>query len=176
MPSDQLQSLRKINIGGVSKPELLGRLTACGVQMNPLAEQLFLDSSFDTSAVQTAMTVVLCPIAALGLEQGGTFGEVMGRAYLQGWSHCPLELGPHLRLQFVDQVEGFLGQPHSQNCAPPGSVTVASLPISEDDDVPKGFYLRVIQGVPWLRGYRSWPGHVWAPSDRFAFTVNTRAA
>jgi hypothetical protein len=83
---------------------------------------------------------------------------------------CPLELGPHLRLQFTDQPEGSLGQPVSQNCAPPGSLTVASAPLAQDDETPKGFYLRRIEGVLWLRGYRSWPGHIWSPQDMFVFS------
>ena len=176
MHSDQSRSLRKLHLGGVPKSELLRQLAAHGVQLNPLADQLFLETGYAISAVPTTMAVVISPVAALGLEQGGTFSQIADRAHLLAWSLCPLELGPHLRLQFLDQAEGFLGQPYTKNCAPPGSVTVASLPISEDDQVPKGFYLRVIQGVPWLRGYRSWSGHVWAPSDMFAFIVNDGVA
>ncbi|MDT0189335.1 hypothetical protein HF984_04290 [Rothia terrae] len=26
--------------------------------------------------------------------------------------------------------------------------------LSDDDEFPKGFYLRVVDDVPWLRGYR----------------------
>ncbi|MDA0708693.1 MAG: helicase, partial [bacterium] len=47
---------------------------------------------------------------------------------------------------------------------------IASQILTEDDDFPKGFYLRRIKGVLWLRGYRSWPGHVWEPDDHFVFS------
>ena len=35
--------------------------------------------------------------------------------------------------------------------------------------MPKGFYLRHIDGAPWLRGYRSGPEHVWSAQDRLLF-------
>jgi len=47
---------------------------------------------------------------------------------------------------------------------------VASAPLAQDDETPKGFYLRRIEGVLWLRGYRSWPGHIWSPQDMFVFS------
>jgi hypothetical protein len=46
---------------------------------------------------------------------------------------------------------------------------VASSPLDDADETPRGFYLRRVEGVPWLRGYRSGPGHVWSPEDLFVF-------
>jgi hypothetical protein len=46
---------------------------------------------------------------------------------------------------------------------------VISTELTEDHDVPKGFYLRRIEGALWLRGYRSGPEHVWSPEDRIVF-------
>ena len=80
-----------------------------------------------------------------------------------------MELGPYLRLQYLDQPEGFFGQPLTRHRAPPGSVTIASESPVEDDDFPKGFYLHCIKGVLWLRGYRSDAQHVWDPDDHLVF-------
>jgi hypothetical protein len=176
MPSPPSQSIRILRVGGVVKSDLLSQLLRQGVQLNPHAVQLFSDDGFRTSVEQCILAVVQVSVAELGLSQGGAFEEIAARALARGYLLCPLELGPHLRLAYADQTEAFLGQPPSQKCAPPGSVTVASQPISEDDDVPKGFYLRVFEGLPWLRGYRSWPGHVWAPTDVLAFVDSNSAA
>jgi hypothetical protein len=46
-----------------------------------------------------------------------------------------------------------------------------SAALVEDDEFPKGFYLRRIDGVLWLRGYRSGPAHVWSPDDRLVFAA-----
>ena len=176
MPSPPFQSVRILRVGGVVKSDLLSQLLKQGVRLNPLAVQLFSDDGFQTSVEQRTLAVVQVSVADLGLSQGGGFEEIAARALARGYSLCPLEVGPHFRLAYADQAEGFLGQTPSQKCAPPGSVTVASQPISEDDDAPKGFYLRVIKGLPWLRGYRSWPGHVWAPTDVLAFVESDCAA
>lgn len=176
MASFPVQSTRIVHVGGMSKPNLLSKLRNEGVQLNALAVQLFAHDGFETSAEQRPCPIVPISVAELGLSQGGMFDEICSVAFERGYSLCPLELGPHLRLAFTDQPEGLLGQPPSQNCAPPGSITVASQPISDDEDVPKGFYLRVIEGVPWLRGYRSWPGHLWAPTDVLAFVESRSMA
>ena len=47
----------------------------------------------------------------------------------------------------------------------------ASDALSRDDEYPKGFYLRVVDGRAWLRGYRCDDGHSWSPDDRFIFQL-----
>jgi len=59
----------------------------------------------------------------------------------------------------------------SSGSAPTGALTVAAEPLSEDDDYPKGFYLRVVDGQAWLRGYRCANEHTWSPDDRFVFRL-----
>jgi hypothetical protein len=106
---------------------------------------------------------------------GATIGQIHARVAQLGLLLCPLELGPHLRLQFLDQPEGHVGHARSKHCAPPGSITIASPHLTDDDDTPKGFYLRCISGTLWLRGYRSGPGHTWSSDDRFVFCYPGRA-
>lgn len=161
---------RTLRIGGTSKPQLLAQLRAAGVHLNAAAEALFADERFTTAPASSLVEVVTLSVASLTDGNGATFATIIERAAAGGLSPCPLELAPHFRLQYLDQPEGALGRAPSQHRAPPGSITVASDPLDEDDETPKGFYLRRIEGVPWLRGYRSWPGHVWSPDDVFAFT------
>ena len=161
---------RIARIGGVPKAELLAKLEVARVRLNEAAQTLFADARFTTSPLTSFVEAVHVSVGALGFPDGATFARVVERAATDGLFLCPLELGPHLRLQFTDQQEGSLGQPASQHCAPPGSVTLASAPLAEDDETPKGFYLRRIEGALWLRGYRSWPGHHWNPQDIFVFT------
>jgi hypothetical protein len=95
----------------------------------------------------------------LGFTQGASDSSVLEASTVHGLALCPLELGPHLRLQ----PEGFLDRPPSKHCAPPNSITIASEPLTEDDDFPKGFYVRRIEGTLWLRGYCSSPEHIRGP-------------
>jgi hypothetical protein len=68
-------------------------------------------------------------------------------------------------LQFLNQPEGSAGLPETHHRAPFGAITVASTPLDDCDETPKGFDLRRMDGVLWLRGYWSWPGHIWNPED-----------
>jgi hypothetical protein len=91
-----------------------------------------------------------------------------------GLAHCPLELGTHFRLHDGDQPEGDWRQPARQHQAPSGSLTIAtiaiaSVPLTPDDALPKGFYVQRIQGDLWLCGYRAGPGHGWAADDPLLF-------
>ena len=52
------------------------------------------------------------------------------------------------------------------------SITIASEILTEDDDFPKGFYLRKIDGMLWLRGYLADQLHVWNPDNHFIFCHN----
>jgi len=51
--------------------------------------------------------------------------------------------------------------------APAGSAHVLSPSLSEDPAVHQGFYLRVVDGVPWLRGFMCDDLHVFSPEDRW---------
>ena len=160
---------RSVRVGGLSKSELLARLEQAAVQINALGRAMFANPRFTTTAASRTVETTECSVAGLGFAKGATFAQLVAAARTRGLSPCELELAPHFRLQFNDQQEGFVGQLPSQNEAPPGSITVASLPISEDDEDPKGFYLRRIDGVLWLRGYRSWAGHIWSSRDVLLF-------
>jgi hypothetical protein len=153
----------------MSKPELLAEFQKRGIELNESGQRLFADDNFKTSKNVSLFETVEISVDDLGFPQGAAMAEIHARAAELGLALCPLELGPHLRLQFLDQPEGCKGFPPSQHRAPPGSIIVASRQLSEDDDIPKGFYVRRINGVLWLRGYRSGPEHIYSPEDRLVF-------
>lgn len=154
----------------MDKAALAEALRAHGVQLNKAAQALFDDPRFALLRESKDIDVAFASVAALGFEEGATYDQLTARALTSGLVECPLELGPHLRLQFLDQPEGFVGVPATQHRAPPGSISVASRPLDDRDETPKGFYLRRIDGVLWLRGYWSWPGHIWSPEDVLVFS------
>lgn len=158
-----------IDIGGTSKQQLLTSLGQHGVHLNEAARALFAHEGFSTSKERQRASLIEVTVAALGFPKGASFGVIVQKAQDAGLSVCPMELGPHFRLQFLDQPEGASGQPETKHRAPAGAITVASHAVSEDDDVPKGFYLRRIDGALWLRGYRADADHLWSPGDRLVF-------
>ena len=103
------------------------------------------------------------------IVDGSVITDIFERAIQLGLALCPLELAPYYRLHYRDQPEGSRGKPVLEHQAPYGSITIASAILTANDDFPKGFYLRRIEDVLWLRGYRSGADHIWSPNDRFAF-------
>ncbi len=160
---------RTVTIGGLTKSELLQALQRNSISLNESAERLFDSPHFTTSPTRSTISTVELRVCDLGFPAGATSAEIYDRARALGLSLCSVELGPHLRLDYLDQPEGYWDQPVRQHQAPSGSITIASEPLLEDDDFPKGFYLRRILGVLWLRGYRSGPEHIWEPDDHFIF-------
>lgn len=160
---------RAVRIGGETKAELLARLARNGVEINEAGRVLFASDRFITSDVRAHLPTVELKGRNLGLPQGGTMTEVHACAARLGLHLCPIELGPHLRLQFLDQPEGFLGHPVWPHRAPPGSIIIASETLLESDEFPQGFYLRRIKGTLWLRGYFSSHAHICDPEERFVF-------
>ena len=161
---------KEARVGGMEKRELLRALREHNVQLNQAAEALFEDRRFIPLSQRRVVEIAFVSVADLGLRDGATYEQLTRRALDSGLIESPLELGPQLRVQFLNQPEGSAGFPMTEHRAPHGSITVASSPLDESDETPKGFYLRRIDGVPWLRGYRSWPGHIWSPDDVFVFS------
>ncbi|RKS90025.1 hypothetical protein DEU37_1344 [Microbacterium sp. AG790] len=158
-----------VSVGGLSRHELAARLREHGVGINAHAETLLAHSAFDTRPAER-VEIVARTVHELGLADGGTLPEVFAAAASLGWGLCPPDAAPYLRL-------AWLAQPNSTDSilsagrSPQGALKVATAPISDDVEVPKGFYLRVVDGVPWLRGYRCDDEYRFAPDDVFAFRV-----
>jgi len=59
-------------------------------------------------------------------------------------------------------------------CSAVTFLTIGSASLELDAEYPKGFYLRVIDGRPWLRGYRCDDEYVWGAGDRLVFASDGR--
>ncbi len=161
----------------MGKPALLQSLRSHKVQLNQAADALFEHLRFVPLSENQVIEITSLSVADLGFREGVIYGQLTARALEAGLVECPLEMAPHLRMQFLEQREWAAGAPAAaRGLAPPGSITVASSPLDERDGTPKGFYLRRVDGVLWLRGYWSWSGHVWNPQDVFVFSRGCSAA
>jgi hypothetical protein len=160
---------RTIEIGGLTKLQLIQKLQQHSILMNEYGERLLSDDKFTTSDTKYSLKTVELTVGNLGFPDGATMPQIFKRASELGLELCPPELGPHLRLEYLNQPEGYSGKPSHQHQAPSGSITIASEIISEDDGFPKGFYLRQINGVLWIRGYIADHLHVWNPDNHFIF-------
>lgn len=163
--------MRTVEVGGLTKQQLINRLQEYSILLNQYGEKLLTDEKFTTSDSKYTMKTVEITVANLGFPEGATTAHIFKKARKLGLELCPLELGPYLRLEYLDQPEGDSGNPLQKHQAPTGSITVASKILTEDDNFPKGFYLRRINGELWLRGYIADVLHVWNPTDHFVFCL-----
>ena len=161
--------IRVVEVGGLSKPQLKHKLQQCSIRMNEYGIKLLDDDKFIISPTKRQLETVEILVRNLGFTDGATTSQLFQMADTFGLQLCPIDLGPFLRIQYLDQPETYTSSPEKGNQAPSGSLTIASEALSEDDLFPKGFYLRNIEGELWLRGYIADDLHVWNPYDRFIF-------
>lgn len=144
--------VRPLTVGGTSRQDLREELVAAGVELNAYAETLLEHPRIARSAAEE-LTLTRRTVGELGLPAGGTLPQIIAAVQEQGFQLCPPGTGPYLRLALTSQPSA----PDSVLSAgrvPSGALHVLSAPLSEDHEYPKGFYLRVVDGVSWLRGFR----------------------
>lgn len=159
--------IRQIAVRGLERSELLQRMDQAGVQLNDYAKMLLAHRVFDEVVPAQKLTVVSRNLQQLGLDPGATLPQIFERAVSVGLKLCPAYVGPYLRLDFLDQTASS-DSVLSGGRKPADSLTVASAALG-DQEFPRGFYLRVVDNVPWLRGYRCDDTHGFAPTDTFVF-------
>lgn len=153
-------------IGDVSLGDLRATLSTRGVQTNASADALLSSSIWDDVTTETFLAVART-VSELGLIGGGTYPDILRAARAVGLGVCPPTTGVFLRLALRDQPAAPDAM-MSKGSAPSGSLTIATDPLF-DEGLPRGFYLRVIGGVPWLRGFHCSDEHVWSPGDLLLF-------
>lgn len=161
----------EVTVGGLSRYDLIAALNSQQIQLNAHALILLDDAVFDDTNKQHVISMVERSVSDLGLPDGGTLKQVFDAAQEHGLKLCPPTAGPYLRIAMTKQ-ESSTDFVMSRGHAPDGSYTVAAPTLSDDDEYPKGFYLRAVNGQLWLRGYRCDGLHRWSPDDQFIFQLH----
>lgn len=155
---NEFEIFKEITIGGLTKEQLLQKLTAAGVQFNKYADILFEHPQFSPSEEPKSVKLVKLKSSDLGLDNPCSFKELAARALDKGLKLCPLYLSAFLRLEYLDQPEG----PY---------LTIASSKPENDENYPNGLYIRNFEKVLWLRGYRADDFCEWPPQNEFIFMM-----
>lgn len=158
-----------VRVGGHTRSEIKHMLTSAGVLLNVHAETLLAHPAFD-APVAGSLRIVERTVADLGFELGASHSKVFAALREHGLEACPAVTGPFLRLATMDQAnapDSVLSAGH----APSGAIHVVTEPLLDDNAYPKGFYLRVVDGRAWLRGYRCDDTYRWPPEQRLAVVL-----
>lgn len=112
--------------------------------------------AFAASAERTEVNLVSVTVAELGFKKGATRREIYERAQELGLSLCPAEVGPQLRLQYLDQPLGEW-------------LIIGMEPIADSDGGLSVFGVGRGGGGRWLGGGDGIPDDFWDGGDRFVF-------
>lgn len=138
-----------VRVGGQPREAVLQSLREADVRLNAHAHTLLEHPVFDDPAALD-LRFVERTVQQLGLPAGGPQCQVFAAARGHGLQLCPVSSGPFLRLATMNQPNAP-DSVLSAGRAPTGAIHIASEPLSDDPDYPKGFYLRVVDDQAWLR-------------------------
>lgn len=157
----------KIPVYPIEKASLWAYLAEERILLNGYARQYMGHPGFRTEKAGE-ITVILGPLAELGLPQGGRYPDLFAAARRMGLRPCRPSGGLFLRLHCRDQARSKNSLLSGTHQAPEGAITVLSEFLEPEDSFPKGLYLRNVDGALWLRGYLCDDTYLWSPEDVFA--------
>ncbi|HDZ3730110.1 TPA: hypothetical protein RSW61_001706 [Vibrio harveyi] len=146
----------KVGIGNHTNAELFQELKEQHIQFNQFALQLFEDQIIQTKQRGQTLSVLVTTPSELRAPFGATLAELVAHAALKGLEPCPLAVASYLLLQGISLTKDEY-------------ITLASLPLAQEETYPRGLYLRKRDDGVWLRGYRCEDAFIFPPSMKFLF-------
>ena len=165
--------MHKISIKRVplTAEQTLQTLEEHGILTNRYAKEFISHPCFSAKE-QTEMTAAIIPLKELGLENGASLDELFRHIQGTPFSSCPPDTGFFLRLAWTDQPQSGNSILTGMHRSPDQAVTVLSEILEQDDNFPKGLYLRKVDGALWLRGYGCDPAYHFPGETLFAFETH----
>lgn len=156
-PEGKIRRL-SLEIGGKSSKQLETELKAKSINISEYSRDMMRSKDFSTEKSSEQIELVRLKVRDLGFKNGATTEEIYRKAEELGLELCPAEVGPQLRLKYIDQPEGEW-------------LYVAMKQISDRDGSPHVFELERFGGDLWLGGDWAEPRSGWGPDDEFVFRL-----
>lgn len=153
----------KITNQNLNREALFHALESAGIQTNAYADLIFNHPSYTYTDAEKEISIVELTLHDLGLKNGGNFKQTEEAIQLSGYNCCPLEIAPYIRMHYRSQKPA---RPKTENGHPPDSILIFSKPLADSSEFPKGFYLRNIKGILWLRAYIASDDYLWEPDTQ----------
>ncbi|RJO58882.1 hypothetical protein C4546_04755 [Candidatus Parcubacteria bacterium] len=131
-----------------------------GIRVGDYASSMLKHSMF---TLASALELVRVSVADLGFPSGATRAQIYEAALCNGLSLCPAEVGPQVRLQYMDQPKGE-------------RFFIAMEPIPDSVGNPLVFYVERADVARWLIGRWSKPDYVWYGDDQWVFCRSKKSA
>jgi hypothetical protein len=156
-PEGEIRKFEAI-IGGKTKEKLRQELEEQKINVSGYAQEMIQSKYFTTQNNKEQITLVRLKVRDLGFTNGATTQEIYDKAKQLGLDLCPAEIGPNLRLQYIDQPLGEW-------------FFVAMEQIRDRGGFPNVFNLERDGDGLWLFDIWANPGYRWNPVDEFAFCL-----
>lgn len=147
-----------LEIGGKTPEELEKELEKRNIKKSDYALDMLRSRDFTTLKNPEEIKLIRLKVRNLGFEDGATTEQIYRKAEEFGLDLCPAEVGPNLRLKYLDQ-------PLNE------SILIAMKQISNRRDYPRVFYLARANDGLWLRGSWAPPDHRWSSGREFVFSL-----
>ena len=105
---------------------------------------------------KTCVDLVIISVADLGFKEGATYKDILVCATNLGLKKCPAEVGPQLRLQYKNQLNGEW-------------LRIAMEPIIDSEGHPSIFGVGRSDSGLWLYWDGGNPGDFWRSNNHFVF-------
>jgi hypothetical protein len=157
--SNKFQTWRTILIGTFMDVSVLKKtLLDSGFHIGSWADDVLEGSNFTLSHGERVVNLVRIAPQDFGFQNGAYRTDIYKRALEVGFELCPIEIGPQLRLQYIDQ-------PKLE------SLQIAMEPQLDSKGHESEF--RIVHGEDnflWLAGDHRHPDDFWTGKEYFIFT------
>jgi hypothetical protein len=145
-----------ITIGNTSLDKLSQKLKDNGMKVSDWAADIMKQDAFTVAEQEERIDLVNVSVAELGFDKATCYDAICARAKERGLELCPPEVGPQLRLQYLDQ-------PLSE------WIVVAMEAIRGSVNGLSVFSVGHDDGGLWLCGGYGGADDFWYPGHRFVF-------
>jgi len=155
--TDPVTSIWKtITIGNTAREKFIPTLKERGMNVNDWSADMMKQDAFTVVQEEEQIDLVNVSVAELGFDKATRYDAIRQRAKERGLELCPPEVGPQLRLQYLDQPLGEW-------------LRVAMEAIRDSDGDLDVFHVVHFDDGLWLYGYYGKPDYCWNPDYRFVF-------
>jgi len=155
--TDPLTSIWKtITIGNTARDQFKQALQDASMNVSDWAADMMKQDAFTVVDKEEQVGLVNVSVDELGFDSATRYNAICARAKERGLELCPPEVGPQLRLQYLDQPLGEW-------------VRVAMEAIRDSGGGLHVFHVAHPNAGLWLGSSSDGPGDLWPPDDRFVF-------
>ncbi|HCR41789.1 TPA: hypothetical protein DIV45_00210 [Patescibacteria group bacterium] len=146
----------KLGTGLKNRNDFVNAIEKAGGRVRDWAKDLLGRPGFTVSSELTEVNLVIVTGSDLGFTKAMPRKDIYEKALSLGYKLCPPEVGPQLRLQYMDQPKGEW-------------LLVAMEPIVDSRDGPCLFDVEHDDDGLWLICYCDCPDDVWVAGGRWVF-------